>query len=100
MAVKWIGLGTFLGIGFLEESFEKGNTRKITENRVTSWAFFTLGEFSGFTLIPEENWNEGLSFGLFLKEFGGGGTWGWRRGGTLCVNLDFWGSLIVSIGRV
>jgi hypothetical protein len=45
MAVKWIGLGTFLGIGFLEESFEKGNTRKITENRVTSWAFFTLGEF-------------------------------------------------------
>jgi hypothetical protein len=46
----------------------------------------------------EENWDGGLSFGLFLKEFGGGGTWRWRRGGTLCVNLDFWGNLIVSMG--
>jgi hypothetical protein len=35
MVVNWGNLEKFWGLEFLEESFEKGNTRKHTEKRVT-----------------------------------------------------------------
>jgi hypothetical protein len=45
MAVNWIRIGKFVRLEFWLASSEKGNTRKHTENRVTSWRKMFRGNF-------------------------------------------------------
>jgi hypothetical protein len=74
----------------LEESSEKGCSRKTTENRVTSWGFIFWGNYGILRCFAKRILLEEFNLAVFRDcgrwthvEGGGGGTisvfWGWGK---------------------
>jgi hypothetical protein len=70
----------------LEESFEKGSSRKTTENRVTSWRNLFWGNLTVLRCFTKRFDLGGFGFGFFWG-FGGGSHGEVVRRGALCVQL-------------
>jgi hypothetical protein len=92
LVVNWAELKWFWALEFLEESLEKGNTRKHTKNRVTRWGKMFGGIWGGLRWFTKRILEGELGFTLF-RGFRRWSTWVHWGGGTLLCFLCFWVNL-------
>jgi hypothetical protein len=73
MVVIWPGLEGFVRLEFWRTSSEKGNTRKRTGNRVTSWSLLFWGNLGNLRCFTKR---------IYLEEFEISDFWGFGREST------------------